>query len=423
MREFSNMSANFHNEKKSAIRLFIPGILMAMTGVGVGDLATSSFAGMKLGTAVLWAVLIGAGFKYVLTEGLTKWQLATGTTLLTGSLSNLGRPFFLLFGIYFLIWSYFVGAALISACGVSAPAIFGLKPTQTIKVLFGMGHSIAAILVITIRGYRLFARVMETCAALLFVSVLVCAIAVGPDWGNVIQGLFIPGKSTFSAEGLHWTVALMGGVGGTLTILCYGYWLKEEDRTDFSELAKCRLDLGVGYLLTALFGVGMVIIGSMVKVSGKGLGLLLEIGNYLNSEIGWWAKIVFLIGGWGAIFSSLLGVWQSVPLLFTDWIGHVRKDPWTPAERMKWSRAYLLMLGIIPGLSLFIDFKSVQKIYSIFGALFMPFVGIVLLYLNNKATLIGHDRKNGLVTNLLLIGILAFFIWIACLDIHTRLGL
>ena len=38
-----------------------PGILVAATGVGAGDLATGALAGGKLGVAVLWAVLIGAG--------------------------------------------------------------------------------------------------------------------------------------------------------------------------------------------------------------------------------------------------------------------------------------------------------------------------------------------------------------------------
>ena len=34
-----------------------PGILVAATGGGAGDLATGAFAGAKLGVAVLWAVV------------------------------------------------------------------------------------------------------------------------------------------------------------------------------------------------------------------------------------------------------------------------------------------------------------------------------------------------------------------------------
>ena len=55
---------------------------MAATGVGAGDLATGAFTGSALGTAVLWAVLAGAALKYALNEGLARWQLVTGETLL-----------------------------------------------------------------------------------------------------------------------------------------------------------------------------------------------------------------------------------------------------------------------------------------------------------------------------------------------------
>ena len=72
-------------KRPSFFEIIGPGILIAATGVGAGDLATATFSGSKLGTAVLWAVLVGGVLKFVLTEGLTRWQLATGQTLLEGA--------------------------------------------------------------------------------------------------------------------------------------------------------------------------------------------------------------------------------------------------------------------------------------------------------------------------------------------------
>ena len=65
---------------------------MAATGVGAGDLATASIAGSKLGVAVLWAVVLGAFLKFVLTVGLARWHLVRGETLLLGVVGHLGRP-------------------------------------------------------------------------------------------------------------------------------------------------------------------------------------------------------------------------------------------------------------------------------------------------------------------------------------------
>ena len=67
------------------ISLVGPGLMLAASGVGAGDLAGGAFAGMHLGTAVLWAVVVGAFFKYVITEGLARW---TSGKMLARSPSN-----------------------------------------------------------------------------------------------------------------------------------------------------------------------------------------------------------------------------------------------------------------------------------------------------------------------------------------------
>ena len=74
-------------KKLGLLAVIGPGLLVAATGVGAGDLATASFTGSLLGTAVLWAVVIGAFLKFVVTEGLARWQLATGETLLWAAAS------------------------------------------------------------------------------------------------------------------------------------------------------------------------------------------------------------------------------------------------------------------------------------------------------------------------------------------------
>lgn len=43
--------------RHSFLLMLGPGVLLAATGVGGGDLATATFVGGQLGTAVLWAVV------------------------------------------------------------------------------------------------------------------------------------------------------------------------------------------------------------------------------------------------------------------------------------------------------------------------------------------------------------------------------
>ena len=76
-----------------------PGIVIAATGVGAGDLITATVAGARYGTVILWAALLGAVLKLALNEGLARWQLATGDTLVEGWVQRLPK----LVSLYFLV--------------------------------------------------------------------------------------------------------------------------------------------------------------------------------------------------------------------------------------------------------------------------------------------------------------------------------
>jgi hypothetical protein len=68
------------NNPLAHLRHVGPGLVIAATGLGAGDLIAASVAGAKFGTTILWAAVLGAIMKYVMNEGLTRWQLATGRT-------------------------------------------------------------------------------------------------------------------------------------------------------------------------------------------------------------------------------------------------------------------------------------------------------------------------------------------------------
>ena len=135
----------------------------------------------------------------------------------------------------------------------------------------------------------------------------------------------MPRIPQLGGQGLAWTIALMGGVGGTLTVLCYGYWIREKGRTGREHLRTCRIDLAVAYGFTALFGLAMVIIGSTIRVEGTGAGLVVSLADKLAGRLGTTGRWVFLLGAWCALFSSLLGVWQAVPYIFADFCGNNEK--------------------------------------------------------------------------------------------------
>ena len=399
--------------RKGLLTAVGPGILVAATGVGAGDLATAALTGSRLGLAILWAVVVGAFVKFVLNEGLTRWQLATGETLLEGAMRRLGRPAQYIFLAYLLAWSFMVAAALMSASGIAAHAILPIATDPSDgKIVYGALLSLVGLAMVRIGGYRLFEKVMGFFIAVMFVTVVITAILLKPPLGAVLKGLAWPSIPDLAGNGLSWTIALMGGVGGTVTVLCYGYWIREEGRGSASDLAACRFDLGVAYGVTALFGIAMVVIGSAIEADGKGATLVIRLADRLGGELGTLGKWAFLIGAFGAIFSSLLGVWQSVPYLFSDLWGMMRAGDSPPPPVRTDSAVYrwfLYGLALLPMAGLWVGFAKMQKTYAVFGALFMPMLALVLLLLNGRAAWIGRQYRNRPLTTVLLLLILIFF--------------
>jgi len=247
-----------------------------------------------------------------------------------------------------------------------------------------------------------------------------------PPLGAFFSGLLWP---TIPSGGVPWTVALMGGVGGTVTILCYGYWIREEGRRGPEHLATCRIDLAAGYFATALFGLAMVVIGnSLGELEGGGATLVVRISEQLETTLGHAGpplKWAFLCGAWAAVFSSLFGVWQSVPYLFADlWQlmrGHERIDAAIDTRSLPY-RAYLYGIALVPMIGLAgVGFQTMQKIYAVAGALFIPMLAVVLLVLNGRAGWIGKEYKNSWLTVVVLIGALSLFACVGAIEIRARL--
>jgi len=398
-----------------------PGLLVAATGIGAGDLATASFAGSLLGTAVLWAALAGAFMKFIVNEGLARWQLATGTTLLEGIVRHFGRLFGWMFLVYLVFWSFFVASALMGACGVTLHALIPVfRDAQEGKIVFGILSSLIGVALVLKGGYALFSRIMQVCIGFMFVTVVVTAFILWPGTAEVLHGLFVPSIPDPGGNGLGWTIALMGGIGGTVTVLCYGYWIREEGRTGQGDLQICRVDLVTAYVVTAIFGIAMVIIGSTIEIEGRGATLLVTLSERLGESLGPAGRWIFLAGAMGAVFSSLLGVWQAVPYLFADLWGLLRwsKQENTSVEttvvtRSLRYRSYLAAMALLPIVGLFRGFGEIQKLYAVVGACFIPILALTLLVLNGNANWVGKSYRNHPSTVVALLGVLLFFAWIA----------
>src|SRR5690606_30125404 len=56
-----------------------------------------------------------------------------------------------------------------------------------------------------------------------------------------------------------YVLSLIGGIGGSITMLSYNYWIREERMDHPANLKFVRADVGTAYLFTALFGTAVML--------------------------------------------------------------------------------------------------------------------------------------------------------------------
>ncbi len=387
-----------------------PGLAVAATGVGAGDVVAATVSGARFGTTILWAVLLGALLKFALNEGIARWQLATGQTALEGWCRRLGRSIGGYFLAYLVLWSWIVSAGVLSACGLAGHALLPQLSVPTWAIL----HALAAALLALRGNYARFETTMKILVGLMFVCIVGTAVLLWPGTAAVLRGLvpqFPPGSATY-------LMSVIGGVGGSVTLLAYNYWVREKGWEGAQRLGAVRLDLGVAYILTGLFGAALVLLaGSVLHPAGirvEGREGVVEMAQMLGGPLGPAGTWIFKLGFWAAVFTSAVGVFQGVPYLFADLVRTLRRDDTPPRTRSLTYRAYLafLTLGPIP---LFYIGKPVAVIitYTVFAALFMPFLAATLLVMNRRKDWMGKRLVNGPWANAALIAALGLFGYLA----------
>jgi Mn2+/Fe2+ NRAMP family transporter len=397
----------------SFLKLAGPGLVVAATGIGSGDVVSATVGGARYGVMLLWAIVAGAFFKFVLSEGIARWQLATGKTALEGWADHLPGWVKWYFGAYLVIWTVAVSAALTNATGLGIANLTGGAIPQSWGAVL---HSLVGFAFVWLGGYGSFEKMMKLLVGIMGFSILVCAALTLHNPMPAVQGLLIP---IIPAGSGTYVLSLIGGVGGSITMLSYNYWMREEGMRGAGFLSYVRGDVAVAYIFTALFGISIMLIANdaffVPGVALRDAEAVPKMAAALGTLLGGFGRFAFSAGFWAAVFASLLGVWQSVPYLYADFYGILKKMP--PADRLAvvkvTSTPYRLALAFITLVPLPFAFTGrpiqIVVIYTIVGSLFVPFLAATLLYLNNRVKWTEAVPHNAWYTNLLLTAILLLF--------------
>src|SRR3954469_16749996 len=406
-----------------AVRKLIgPGLLVAAAGIGAGDIVSATMAGAAHGLALLWVVAIAAFLKAVINEGIARWQLATGTTAIEGWTQHLPWWVRAYFGIYLVIWTISVSAALTSACGLGIANLTGGAISRPWGAVI---HSLIGGGLVLVGGFSGFEKVMKVLIVTMFFSIVACAVLTFHAPAAALRGLLVP---AIPAHGGSSVLSVLGGVGGSIAMLAYNYWLREERMGGPQWVRYVRVDVAIAYVFTAVFGMSIMIVATQAfHVEGIAITnaqAVTKMAETLRARIGPFGFYAYSVGFWATVFASLLGIWQSIPYLFADYYALMRK--YSRAEREALTaitsrpyRAALAFITLVPIAFAFLDQPLfVIRTFTIIGSLFIPFVAATLLYLNNmRIPAASGVAKNSLFVNAVLILALIVFALVGAAEV------
>jgi hypothetical protein len=135
----------------------------------------------------------------------------------------------------------------------------------------------------------------------------------------------------------------------------------------------------------------------------------------LGARLGRLGELLFLVGFWAAVATSIVGVWQGVPYLFAEFAALLRgRGHVEVSTRSRVYRGTLLFLTFPPMLLLLLGRPVwLVIVYAALGSLFMPLLAATLLWLNRRGA---HTLGNRALTVIALLLCLALFVWLAVVE-------
>jgi Mn2+/Fe2+ NRAMP family transporter len=209
-----------------------PGIVVALSWLGTGDLINSSVSGANYGYVLMWALVIATLARFFVVSALTKYQLCNRTndqTILDG-FARVWKGFPIFLGVCSVGLGIVYHSFLFLGAGTALYYLFGQ---------FGgdWGIFMWAVVVLGVvlfmarnenqyKGLEIVANVAMATLVLIFLWAL---IGSGIDFGQLLHGLTFSLPADRGAYGA-WlvVVAIIGAVGGSVANLMYPYFVSDK---------------------------------------------------------------------------------------------------------------------------------------------------------------------------------------------------
>lgn len=408
----------------SALRRTGPGLVLAASIVGSGEVIATTTLGAQVGFAALWIVLASCAIKPVVQGELGRYTIATGQTGLEGFDRVPGPRARVNWVVW--AWALTVTSTLMQVGGMYggvAQVLHLVGPALSVNAWVGVCLAVTVAMLLG-GGYERIER-FALIKVGLFTLLTVCAAAVLFRQPGAIgmQDLASGLSLNLPPAGLVTAIAVFGitGVGATELVM-YPYWCIEKGYARFvgprepstAWIARARgwirvmhvdilCSLAVYTMATVAFyllGAGVLHRMGVVPASRDTVAVLSRI---YTQTLGAWALWVFYLGVVVTLYGTIFAATAAHARLFADAVRimgfYAREDA---PRRLRWRNRFVVALAGIPALLYWLFESPVRMVVAggVAQALMLPIIGVAVIHLRH--THVPPEIRPSMITTILL---------------------
>lgn len=380
-----------------------PGIITAALVFGPSKITITSKLGAVYGYSLLWIVAVAILFMAVFTDMGERIGLADGRSLLTIIREKWSRVASVIIGLgIFLVATSFqagnsvgVGIAVAEASGTS---------TVVWVVVF---NALGMLLLFFRKFYGVLEKLMILLVGIMLFSFLTTLFFAQPNLAQVAGG-FIP-SVPLGSEGL--VIAFMASCFSIVGAFYQAYLVQERKRKGAIKVGSDSRKDGnkslTGILILGIMSsVVLICAATVLNPQGISVTSASDMAKALEPLFGVYAADMFLIGLFGASFSSLVGNATLGGTLLSDALGYGSQLN-SPKTRL------LIGLVMLCGSVIAILFGKLPLELIVFAQsitiFLVPFIGIAMFSVANKKDVMGSFVNKGFSKAIGGLGLLVLF--------------
>ena len=385
-----------------------PGLILASSIVGSGELIATTVLGAENGYTLLWFIIVSCFIKIVVQNELGRYAIGTGETTLE-AFNRVPGP---RLGVSWVVWLWvlMISMTLMQVGGMMggiSEILHDLMPAISVAGWVWIVAAGTAVLLIVGR-YSLVERVAMGLVVSFTVLTVSCAFLLfkRPEffsWDALLGGFMF----SMPQGGFVTAVAAFGitGVGATELVM-YPYWCIEKGYARFSGkrddtpawrqrafgwIKVMGVDVLNSMVIYTFATIAFYLLGAGIL---NGMGLMPQgsemvkvLSNMYTETLGHWSLYLFLVGAFAVFYSTLFASTAAHCRMVPDFLAMLGVfDKNNYALRLRYMRISVVFLLFVPAVY-FMFLKApvlMVKIGGVAQALMLPVIGFVAVWLRYR---------------------------------------